>query len=184
MESAGGRQPRQQVTSPPRDRMLSRMRSNQVFSRMGPEDSLRFLNQLKDEAPAVARLALGAAAEAFKLRPEFLKKQPKPRQAEWVRRALGRNVGAGVAEEVLASYFMEHRSEMLIEWLDELGIEHDEGALQDPPDCPPQKKLAAAVKKFRAGDDPETREILLRAFAAQTSIDWPDLEAILDAPSK
>ncbi len=155
------------------------MRSNQVFSRMSPEDSLRFLNQLKEEAPTVARLALGAAAEAFKLRPQFLKKQPKARQADWVRRALGRNVGAAIAEEILASYFMEHRSEMLIEWLDELGVEHEEGALKDTPECPSKKKLESAVKKFRSGDDAETREILLQAFAAQTSIDWAPLDDVL-----
>jgi hypothetical protein len=155
------------------------MRSNQVFSRMSAEESLRFLNQLKQDAPPVAKLALGAAAEAFKLRPEFLKRQPKTRQAEWVRRALGRNVGAGIAEEVLASYFLEHRSDLLVEWLDELGIEHEDGSLKDTPECPAKKTLQAAVKKFRAGEDAETRDLLLHAFAAQSSIDWPPLEEAL-----
>ncbi len=159
--------------------MISRMRSNQVFSRMSAEESLRFLTQLKEEAPLVAKLALGAASEAFKLRPEFLKKQPRARQAEWMRKALGRNVGAGIAEEILASYFMEHRSELLIELLDELGVEHEEGALAKTPECPPKKKLQSVVKKFRAGEEAETRELLLRAFAGQSSIDWAPLEEVL-----
>ena len=159
--------------------MLSPMRSNQVFSRMTADEALRFLNRLKDEAPSVAKLALGAAAEAFKLRPEFLKKQPRARQAEWVRRALGRNVGARIAEEVLAGYFMDQRADLLIELLDELGIEHDEGALKGTPECPPRKKLQAFVKKFRGGDDAETRELLLLAFASQSSIDWPLFDQVL-----
>lgn len=150
---------------------------------MDTEEVQRFLDHLKQDAPGVAKLALGAAAQAFKLRPEFLKKQPRARQAEWVRRALGRNVGAGIAEEVLASYFMEHRNELLIELLDELGVEHEEGALKDTPECPPPKKLEAAVAKFRAGDDAATRELLLLAFAGQSSIDWAPLEELLGVES-
>ncbi|MBW2279439.1 MAG: hypothetical protein JRG76_06775 [Deltaproteobacteria bacterium] len=155
------------------------MRSNQVFARMSAEESAAFLERLKDEAPAVARLALGAAADAFKLRPTFLKKQPRTRQAEWMRRALGRNIGAAIAEEVLATYFMDHRSELLVELLDTLEVEHEEGTLKDKPDCPEKKKLQAAVEKFRQGEDPETRELLLMAFTAQSSIDWPPLDELL-----
>ncbi len=146
---------------------------------MSSEESLRFLNRLKQEAPKVAKLALGAAAEAFKLRPEFLKKQPRARQAEWMRRALGRNIGAAIAEEVLASYFMEHKSPLLAELLDEFGVEHDEGALKNTPECPPKKKLQSVLKKFRGGDDADTRELLLMAFAGQSSVDWGPLEELL-----
>lgn len=146
---------------------------------MSAEESQAFLGRLKDEAPAVARLALGAAADAFKLRPAFLKKQPRARQAEWMRRALGRNIGAAIAEEVLATYFMDHRSELLVELLDTLEVAHEDGTLNDKPDCPAKKKLQEAVKKFRAGEDAETRELLLLAFTAQSSIEWPPLEEML-----
>ena len=157
--------------------MISRMRSNQVFSRMSAEESLRFLTRLKEEAPLVAKLALGAASEAFKLRPEFLKKQPKKRQADWMRRALGRSVAAPLAEEVLAAYFLEYRLELLTEWLDAIGLEHEEGQLQSPePQCPEAAILDRAVAEFRAGEEPRPRELLLRAFAAQSAIDWPELE--------
>ena len=39
--------------------------------------------------------------------------------------------------------------------------------------------LEEAVEAFRAGEDPEEREILLQAFAAQSAIDWPELEGLL-----
>lgn len=156
------------------------MRSNQVFARMTPEQSQRFLAELKQEAPEVAKLALAAAAGAFKLRQEFLKRQPRARQAEWVRRALGRNVGAAAAEEVLATYFLEHKLELLTELLDAFELEHDEGSLlADDPPCPEREKLEAVVAEFRSGEEPETRELLLQAFAAQLAIDWPELETLL-----
>jgi len=49
----------------------------------------------------------------------------------------------------------------------------------DTPVCPEKPALQAAVAKFRQGAEPARRELLLRAFAAQSAIDWPDLEALL-----
>jgi hypothetical protein len=156
------------------------MRSHEVFQQMTPEEAAGFLETLREESPTAATLALGAATEAFKLRRQFLMKQARERQAEWVRRALSRPGNAAAAEEVLAEFFLESQKELLIELLEGLGLEHEDGSLkQENPPCPPKRKLAAAVKKFRAGKGSDYRGLLLRAFAAQSAIDWPDLEALL-----
>ena len=161
--------------------MLSRhMRSNEIFAAMSSEEALGFLDQMRSEAPEVARIALAAAAEAFRLRPEFLKRQPRPRQAEWMRRALGRTIGAPLAEEVLATYFLEKERDLLVELLDALGVPHDEGRLSHGEQtCPEPKALDKAVQKFLGGDRKDKRRLLLHAFAAQASIEWPDLEALV-----
>jgi len=165
--------------------MLSTMRSNEVFSRMTPEEAQAFLEEARREARPIANLALSAAADAFKLRPEFLKKQPKPRQADWVRRALGRSVAAPLAEEVLAAYFLEFRLDLLTEWLDAIGLEHEDGQLQNAdPVCPDAATLDKAVAEYRAGEHTAQRELLLRAFAAQAAIDWPELERAIGLGSE
>jgi hypothetical protein len=82
---------------------------------------------------------------------------------------------------VLVDFFLENQKDLLIELLDTLGLEHEEGVLKqvDAP-CPSKQKLGAALKKFRAGKKgKEYRGLLLRSFAAQSAIDWPDLEAML-----
>ena len=156
------------------------MRSNEIFSRMTPEAALAFLNEIHETAPAVEEIALSAAAGAFRLRPVFLRRQPRKRQAEWMRQALSRTAMAAVAEEVLAEYFLEYHADLLGEWLDALGLEHEKGVLaSQAPECPKPAKLAKLVEEFRKGKDSERRELLMRAFAAQTAIDWPDLEALL-----
>ena len=70
--------------------------------------------------------------------------------------------------------------DLLIEWLDSLGIKHADGTLEeDTPAAPPKAKLAKAAKAFRKKDDGADRELLLAAFAAQSAVDWPDLDALV-----
>lgn len=156
------------------------MKSHQIFSAMDSSDALDFLQELKREAPPIAQIALQAAASALKLRPDFLRRQPKARQAEWVRQTLARSSMNPVAEEVLAQYFLDRHGDLLCEWLDLLGVAHDNGVLETAsPPCPDAGVLQEALSKFRSGDHAKRRELLIRAFAAQSSVDWPDLEIML-----
>ncbi len=98
-----------------------------------------------------------------------------------VRRALSRVAANPVADEILAVYFLECRKELLIEWLDLVGLAHEDGALEDEmPAQPEQAKLEESVKAYRAKDDDSERNLLLGAFAAQAAVDWPALDALVD----
>lgn len=159
------------------------MRAYQVFAAMSPEEAARVLDALLEHAPGVYTQAVAAASVAFKARPQFLMKQPKDKRAAMVRRALSRVAASDLAEEVLANYFLDLRKELLVEWLDAVGIPHEEGVLQgEVPPPPDEAKLREAVQAFLAGEEAEDRALLLRAFAAQSAVDWPALEALLPAP--
>jgi hypothetical protein len=161
------------------------VRPNQLFAAMKPDYARVFLDALKQQTPIAWAQAVGLTAGALKARPVFVQKQPPERRAELIRKALSRVASAPVAEELLAVYFLECRNELLVEWLDAIGVEHDKGTLNNDPAEPDAKKLRSAVAAFRkaASDEASTadRELLLRAFAAQTSIDWPNLDALLEA---
>lgn len=153
------------------------MRSFQVFAAMSADESEAFFGKVKEAAPAIFAQSLQAAAVALKTRPASLMKQPFVKQAAGVRRALSRVASNPIADETLAMYFLEVRKELLIEWLDGIGIEHDEGMLtEDSPEEPPPVSLDEAVQKFRSAADDADRELLLRAFASQASIEWPTLD--------
>ena len=160
------------------------MRPYQLFASMSAEQARGLLDALKEKAPVAYAQSLGLTAGALKARPVFLQRQPPERRAELVRKALARVVSDPIAEEMLAVYFLECRNELLVEWLNALGLEHEKGTLKgdDPPPEPAGKKLESALAAYRgkAGeDDRADRELLLRAFAAQSSIDWPKLDALL-----
>lgn len=156
------------------------MRAFQVFASMEPGHAEAVLGTLAEKAPATTAQALAVAAATMNARPQYLRKLPFEKRAAAVRRALSRVKSNDMAEEMLAVYFLECRQELLVEWLDLVGLEHEDGVLKDDAPPPPAAAdLAAAVEKFRAaGNDPD-RLLLLRAFAAQTSIDWPELDTLL-----
>ena len=153
------------------------MRAYQVFAAMSPEMAEQVLRTLSEAAPAAAAQALAAAGAVMKTRPVYMARQPLEKQAAAVRRAMARVASNPLAEELLAVYFLECRKELLIEWLDCAGVSHEDGALSDDsPAQPDEAALEQALERFLSGDGPEERELLLRAFAAQSSVDWPDLE--------
>jgi len=154
------------------------MRSYQVFAGMSPERAVAMMKTLQKEAPGMFRQAVDAAAIAIKARPVYMRSQPFEKRAEAVRRALSRVMANPVADELLAVYFLECRKPLLIEWLDGVGLAHDDGTLEvDTPEQPDAKQLEAAVDAFLAKDDDLDRDLLLRAFAAQAAIEWPLLDA-------
>jgi hypothetical protein len=156
------------------------MRAYQVFAGMEPEQAERLLRTLAEKAPAMGAQALAVAAATMSARPQYLRKQPLEKQAAVVRRALSRVRANDMAEELLAVYFLDCRKELLLEWLSVVGLAHEDGVLKDDaPAAPPEAELRAAVAKFRAAGDDADRELLLRAFAAQASIEWPALDALL-----
>lgn len=160
------------------------MRSYQVFAAMTPERAVAMMRGLSKHSPPLFRQAVDAAAVAMRARPVYLRNQPFEKRAEAVRRTFSRVAANPVADELLAVYFLECRKELLVEWLDLIGLAHKEGALEeDAPAEPPAAKLEDAVKKYLAADGDADRDLLLRAFAAQHAIEWPALDALLEAPA-
>jgi len=138
------------------------------------------MKTLSKQAPAVFAQAVAAAGAAMKARPVYLRRQPFPKRAEAVRRTLSRVTANQVAGEILAVYFLECRKELLVEWLDAVGLEHEDGTLAtDAPPEPEEALLRKAAELYLAADADLDRALLLSAFAAQDAIEWPALEETL-----
>jgi hypothetical protein len=156
------------------------VKAYQVFARMTPERAHALLEGLRQDVPAVYTQALGAASVFLRARPQFVTKQKPERRAQLVRQALSRVATNVIAEEVLAAYFLNVKKPLLVEWLDAIGLQHEDGSLAlDAPPEPERAALEKAIAAFRKPDDAPDRELLLEAFAAQTAIDWPALDALL-----
>ncbi len=161
------------------------MHSYQVFAGMSRDHAIAMMRALSKASPAMFRQAVDAAALAIKARPVYMRRQPFEKRAEAVRRAMSRVAANPVADELLAVYFLECRKELLVEWLDLVGLAHEDGTLEDDePAQPEEKALLEAAERYLAADDDADRELLLRAFAAQQVVEWPVLDARLEAAGR
>jgi hypothetical protein len=159
------------------------MRPHEIIAQLTPERCEEILTRISAEAPDVFRQTVASAAAALKFRPQYLAKQPLPKRIASIRRVLVRPASGPLAEELLAVYFLRCRLDLLREWLDLVGLEHEDGVLTaDEVPCPDASLLEEKVKTLRSGEDPDC-ELLLRVFAAQSAIDWPALDEILARPA-
>lgn len=158
------------------------MRAYQIFAAIDPDECESILREIAEKAPPMFTQGVYAAAAAFRSRPQFIAKQPFEKRASMVRRALSRVTANPVAEEMLATYFLECRKDVLVEWLDAIGLEHEDGMLaEDAPGEPDGDKLRSTVETYRGKEDGPVRLLLLQAFAAQSAIDWPILDELIAA---
>ena len=155
------------------------MRPHQIFGAMSPEKCEQVMGRISEEAPEVFQQTVASAAAALKFRPQYLMKQPLAKRVASIRRALSRPASSPLAEELLAIYFLKCRLDLLTQWLDLMGLAHEEGMLTDDEvPCPEPAELEKKVASFRAGKD-EDCDLLLQVFAGQSAIDWPALDELL-----
>lgn len=158
------------------------MKPNQIFAAMSPERCEAILALISEESAETTKQIVASAAIALKFRPQYLLKQSPAKRAASVRRALALIQSIQLAEELLAVYFLKCKLDLLTEWLDLLGLKHEEGILQDDViEAPDDADIKKHVETFRAdGSDPD-RALLLQTFSAQSAIDWPALDALVEA---
>lgn len=158
------------------------MRAFQIFASMPHEQSATLLEKISESSPVHFQQGLATACGALKIRPVYIKKQPFAKQASSVRRALSLVASNTMAEEILAIYFLECRKELLVEWLDALGLKHEDGTLSDDePEAPKPDDLSKILSAFLAKNEETDRPLLVKAFASQTAVDWPSLDALIES---
>ena len=158
------------------------MKPNQIFAAMTPERCEEILATISEESAETTKQVVASAAVALKFRPQYLLKQAPAKRAASVRRALARLQSVQLAEELLAVYFLKCKLALLTEWLDLIGLKHEEGILQDEViEAPDEKDLEKHVQTFRGDGSEPDRELLLQTFSAQAAIDWPTLDRLVEA---
>ena len=140
------------------------------------------LGDVKRESPDLYREALATAAGAFRIRPDALRQQPVARQAATIRRALTQVTQQDLGAHILINWLTRSQKPMLAQFLDDLGIAHEEGTVKEAigPEPDPER-LAAAVARLRAAFPPEHVRLYLSSFAVITAGEWQHLPGVIDA---
>jgi len=129
----------------------------------------------------------GEVARALKFRPHAVKKLPMKQRARRARTILLNAGNAELCYELFGGYLMKHRKELITTFLDETGVPHEEGMVQNLEEAKPDGgKVNDAVAKLDGEFDPADVTLYLSLCAEQ----WPNVPEIesawrlrADAPS-
>jgi hypothetical protein len=135
----------------------------------------------ENEKPLYKNL-VESLAKQRKLRPVFIERKPRPERFAWIKDALGRKQNEPFAANLLQIWLVSRHSAMLCDFLDRLGIKHDDnGTVENIPAQPEKPLLEAAVAGLLEKYDPAVVSVYLHAFQALDETGWPLLEEIIAA---
>lgn len=105
------------------------------------------------------------------LRLQYLEKLPRTRRASLMAEG---GVPEETAQQLLISFHLVHRRELLGAFLDALGVAHDRGLIEgdidlEPPDA---EAVERAVRAVEGGFEPAQVELYLRTLAATDPVTW------------
>jgi hypothetical protein len=160
------------------------MKAYEIFQGMTPETAASVFQYLRDEQREVYTASLSSLAGNRKLRPVFVQRKPAADQIAWLSKNISLRGSDEIAEHVIQLWLMKAHQELLVQFLDGVGIEHDgEGAAEDLPEELDAKKLKSTVTKLLKDHDPELVRVYLHVFQLQRPEGWAALnELIAETP--
>jgi hypothetical protein len=120
-------------------------------------------------------------AEARKLRPVFLERQPRTQQHATMLATLSKPALDLFSGNLIRTWLLKKYNSMLVDFLNALEIQHKEGVVEDLPASVDDAKLRAAVDALLAKYPRETVAVYLHAFSDMNETDWPNLKAMLES---
>jgi hypothetical protein len=153
---------------------------NEILAQMPAETAQQLFSYLFEKDKPLYKATIDSLAQQRKLRPVFIERKPRHERHTWMKEALGRKQNEGVAAHLLQIWLIGAHKQLLCDFLDTLGIAHDEnGTIEELPPAPPKEALAAAVGKLLETHDPTVVAIYMHAFQALDNEGWSTLEELL-----
>lgn len=158
--------------------------SHELLGFMSPALALEILTYAHESDKPLYRAALNAVAEARKLRPVFLERQPRAQRHATMLATLSRPALDLFTGNLIRNWLLKKHKLMLVDFLDALAIPHKEGVVEDLPKTIEDAKLQAAVAALLSKYPPEAVAVYLHAFNDMNEVEWPNLKAMLDSDSR
>lgn len=157
------------------------LKSHELLGFMSPALAAEILGYAFESEKPTYRATLKAVAEARHLRPVFLERQPKTQRHAAMLSTLTRPALDPVAGNLIRTWLVKKYKSMLVDFLNALGIENEEGVVEDLPPGVEDEKLKAAVEGLLARYPNEAVAVYLNAFNDMNEANWANLKALLES---
>jgi hypothetical protein len=155
--------------------------SHELLGFMSPTLALDILTYTHETDKPLYQATLNAVAEARKLRPAYFKRQPRTQQQAMMLATLARPALEMVTGNLIRAWLLKKHKQMLVDFLNSLGIAHEEGVVEQLPPAMDDAKVRAAVEALLPRYPPEAVAVYLHAFNEMNEVEWPSLKAMLDS---
>ena len=161
------------------------MTPNQIFAQMPTSTASALFSHLFEKEKPLYKNLIETLAKQRKLRPVFIERKPRPERYAWFKEALGRKINEGIAAHLLQIWLVGQHSQVLCDFLDSLGIKHDEnGTVEELPPPPPREQLEQAINALLEKHERDVVSVYLHAFQALDDTGWPVLGEILQSDER
>ncbi len=156
------------------------MQAHLLFQRMPAETAAEMLRYLREHEREAYKSVLSSLAVQRKLRPVFIQKRPLDKQIEWMTESMKLRVGNDIGEQVIQVWLMKANKEMLVAFLDAMGIEHDgEGSIDNLPETMDPETLKTSVDGLLEKYPAHAVALYLNVFQSQRADGWPALGELI-----
>jgi len=158
--------------------------SHELIGFMSPPLALEILTYAYESDKQLYRAVLAAVAEARKVRPVFLERQPRAQRHTAMLGTLARPALEMVTGNLIRTWLLKKYNAMLVDFLDALAITHKEGVVENLPASMDEAKLRSAVEILLAKYPPEVVAVYLNAFNDMNEVEWPNLKTLLETEKR
>src|SRR5262249_55033589 len=107
--------------------------SHEILGFMSPSLATEILTYAYESDKPLYRTTLSAVAQARKLRPVYLERQPRVQRHTMMLSTLSRPSLDAVTGNLLRTWLLKQHKNMLCDFLGALGIAHQDGVVEDLP---------------------------------------------------
>ena len=139
----------------------------EIFAALPPSVTEQLFAFLLENEKPLYKASIETLATQRKLRAVFVERKPRVERHVWMKDALARKVNAAVASHLLQIWLVGAHSKLLCDFLDGLGIAHDDdGTVTELPPAPAKESLTKAIDPLFEKHDPAVVAVYLNAFQA------------------
>jgi hypothetical protein len=158
--------------------------SHELFGFMSPGLANEILNYAYESDKPTYKATLGAVAQARHVRPVFLERRPRTQRHEAMISTLSRPALDAVAGGIIRAWLLKKYKAMLVDFLNALGIQNNDGVVDNLPAAMDDAKLKSAVETLLNKYPPEAVAVYLNAFNDMNMANWSNLKTILESDAR
>lgn len=157
------------------------IKSHELLQFMSPQLATDILEFTFSSDKDLYRLTLQNVAERRKVRPIFLERKARAERHKTMVATLCSPTMELFSSNLIRHWLLKKHTAMLTQFLNALGIEHEDGVIDELPESVETPKLHNAVEELLSTHPHELVAVYLYAFNSMEESGWDNLSELLDS---